>query len=75
MSEQKWRCPAAINIAGKHYECDTEVLGGGPHTGWPHSNTEAEAIWTEDRTQFPDHRQRGRATDRAEARLKGLTDE
>ena len=47
MSEQKWRCPAAINIAGKHYECDTEVLGGGPHTGWPHSNTEAEAIWTE----------------------------
>ena len=41
-------CTAALNIAGKHYPCHTEVLGGGAHAGRPHSNKEVEAIWQGD---------------------------
>lgn len=34
-------CRAALNIKGAPYQCDQEA----PHTGWAHSNKEAEAIW------------------------------
>lgn len=45
------KCPAALNIAGKHYPCDwMEQMepGSKDHQGWAHSNREAQAIWTSD---------------------------
>jgi len=38
-------CPAALGIQGETYFCDLNT----PHTGWAHSNREAQAIWCDDR--------------------------
>ena len=35
------QCDHVISIAGASYRCDLAV----EHDGWPHSNTEAEALW------------------------------
>lgn len=49
--EQLGKCPAALNKAGRHFDCDWQ--GHVPHDGWQHSNSEAQALWTDDRYQFP----------------------
>lgn len=44
-------CPAALNIKGEHYPCETMsmmVEGSENHDGWAHMNREAEAIWSDD---------------------------
>jgi hypothetical protein len=42
-------CPATLNIAGEHYDCDWPVY---PHPGWGHSNSGAKAIWVSDRNNL-----------------------
>ena len=37
-------CKAALNVAGQHYPC-AEPAG---HSGWPHANPDARAIWSSD---------------------------
>ena len=34
-------CHAAITIRGEHFWCDMKA----PHRGWPHGNSDAEAVW------------------------------
>lgn len=46
-------CPdgAALNIRGEHFACDAMRHiheQSDTHDGWPHSNQDAEAIWTPD---------------------------
>jgi hypothetical protein len=36
-------CPAALNIAGQHYDCDRTTPGHRVH-----GNTQAAAIWADD---------------------------
>lgn len=47
-------CPSALNIKGEHFPCQTlrdmATLDGSPatnHDGWAHSNSDAEAIWSD----------------------------
>ena len=46
---KKTACPAALDIKGEHYPCDSPA----PHDGWAHSNRAAEAIWASDRDPVP----------------------
>lgn|GEM_PF-6349558 len=41
-------CTAALDIKGEHFFCDWPVDEDGTHSGWAHSNRDAEAIWTDD---------------------------
>lgn len=40
MTEQE--CTAALIIAGEHFPCDNQGID---HTGWPHANRAAQAVW------------------------------
>jgi hypothetical protein len=42
-------CPAALNIGGKHFDCDWPTY---PHPGWGHANSEAQAIWVSNRNDM-----------------------
>lgn len=51
-------CPTkgALAIKGEVYQCD--AMDGmhdssETHQGWPHSNREAEAIWSDDSLEIP----------------------
>ena len=38
-----------LALSGRRYRCDWPTDAHGRHDGWDHANTEAEAIWTDDR--------------------------
>ena len=51
-----YTCPAALDIAGKHYPCqqmEQMAPGSENHDGWAHSNRDAQAIWASDRDPIP----------------------
>jgi hypothetical protein len=37
-------CDSALIIAGEHHWCDQR---GTDHSGWPHANKAAQAVWDE----------------------------
>jgi len=41
--EHRWSCSGILSLKGEHFECDLVS----PHTGWGHSNKDAQAIWGE----------------------------
>lgn len=53
-------CPAALNIEGEHYPCDTpdDPYTGEVHGGWIHGNQARGAIWcgADAPTRLPDAR-------------------
>lgn len=49
MSGDYSKCPASLNIAGEHFDCDWPVDEAGRHDGWGHANGDARALWCDDR--------------------------
>lgn len=41
------KCPALLMIKGEAFPCDWEGRNpDGTHTGWAHTNKDAEAVWS-----------------------------
>lgn len=54
--DEKYTCPAALNIAGEHYPCqqmEQMAPGSLSHDGWAHSNRDAQAIWVSNLDPVP----------------------